>query len=51
MGVGRLGSGACSWVLQDFNIALFSCLQKFRNGNHERGYEGKLIPKNSSLSG
>ena len=30
---------------------LLSCQQKVRNGNCERGCEGRLIPKKSSLSG
>ena len=50
-GVDRLGSGACSWALRAFSLVMLSCPRKVRNGNCERGCEGKLIPKKLGLSG
>ena len=51
MGMVRLGSGVHSWALRAFPLFMLSCLQIVRNGNCERGCEGKLISKKSSLSG
>ena len=50
-GVVRLGIEAGSWSLRIFTLVLFSCPQKVRNGNFERGCEGKSISNKASLSG
>ena len=50
-GVGRLGSGARSWDMRAFPLVVMPAKSENINGNCERGCKGKLIPKNSSISG
>ena len=51
-GLGRLGSGMCSWDLHAFPPVVLTAKSENINGNCERGCEGELmIPKKLSLGG
>ena len=49
-GVGRLGSGECSWDLRAFPLVFLTAKNENRSINCELGCKGKSIPKKLSLS-
>ena len=51
VGLGRLGSQACSWDLRTFPLVMLTFLKKVINGSCERGCEVNSIPRKLGISG